>query len=359
MSPPSEALTLLTLLVPVRDEECAVAQFLARALPILERTVKPFGPGATFEILFIDDGSTDRTVEEILACRRDDPRICLLVFSRNFGKDTALSAGLVHARGSAVIPIDVDLQDPPELIPELVERWLAGYDIVNAVRSNRSADSFGKRTTAKLFYRLFNRITERQIAENVGDFRLLSRAAVDALNQLPERARFMKGLFSWIGFPQTAVEYRRNARTVGTTKWSYWRLWNFSLDGITSFTSMPLRIWTYFGALVAVSSFGFALFLIARTLVDGVSVPGYASLAVLVLFFGGVQLLSLGIIGEYLGRTYTEVKARPLYIVKQSFGLGRPDEVRRLPWIEPSMREWPPMKTTTGGSSPAERSLRA
>lgn len=359
MSNAPEALTLLTLIVPVCDEEGAIAPFLARTLPILERTVKPLGPGSTFEILFVDDGSTDRTVEEILAQRRDDQRIRLLVFSRNFGKDNALSAGLAHARGSAVIPIDVDLQDPPELIPDLVERWLAGYDIVNAIRSSRSSDSFGKRTTAKLFYCLFNCIAEPRIAENAGDFRLLSRAVVDAVNQLPERARFMKGLFSWVGFQQVSVEYQREPRTTGATKWSYWRLWNFSLDGITSFTSVPLRIWTYFGALVSLSAFCFALFLIARTLINGVDVPGYASLAVLVLFFGGIQLLSLGIIGEYLGRTYTEVKARPLYIIKQSFGLGQADELRETQWTGPSMHEWPHTNTSIGGSSAVARSLRA
>jgi glycosyltransferase involved in cell wall biosynthesis len=220
-----------------------------------------------------------------------------------------------------VIPMDVDLQDPPEVIPALVERWFAGFDVVTARRADRSSDTWLKRTTARMFYRVFNVVAERPIMPDAGDFRLLSRTVVDVLRQFPERARFMKGLFAWVGFRQTHVDYVRAEREAGTTKFKYWRLWNFAIDGITSSTTVPLRIWTYLGAGAALMAFVYAAVLIARTMIYGTDVPGYASIMVAVLFLGGLNLLSLGIIGEYLGRTYTEVKGRPLYIVRETFGL--------------------------------------
>lgn len=347
---------LLSLLVPVHNETGSIEPFLERAVPVLEAIVGRFGNDLDFEILFVDDGSTDGTLADLRAARGADPRIRIVALSRNFGKDTALAAGLAHASGMAVIPIDVDLQDPPELIPAMVERWLAGYDIVNARRRDRSADGWTKRKTAGAFYRVFNWVAERPIPPDAGDFRLISRQIVDILNRFPERARFMKGLFAWVGFRQCSVDYVRPDRARGTSKWRYWKLWNFAIDGITSSTTVPLRVWTYLGAAIALISFAYASLLIVRTLIAGTDVPGYASLAVLVLFFGGVNLLSLGIIGEYLGRTYTEVKGRPLYIVKHAFGFDGGTEDREETWIEPSTSEWQNTKTSIGGSMPAARS---
>lgn len=312
---------LLSIVVPVHNETGGIEPFLARTRPVVEAVTAPLGPAATFEILFVDDGSTDATLEELQAARAADPRVRIVVLSRNFGKDVALAAGLQHAAGAAAIPMDVDLQDPPEVIPQLVERWLAGFDVVSARRSDRSSDSWLKRATARAFYRVFNRMAERPILADAGDFRLLSRAVVDELNRFPERARFMKALYSWVGFRHCHVDYVREDRHSGRSKWRYWRLWNFAIDGITSSTTAPLRIWSYLGAITALAAFAYAGFLIVRTLVGGVDVPGYASLMVMVLMLGGVNLLSLGIIGEYLGRTYTEVKGRPLYIVRSLHGV--------------------------------------
>jgi len=311
---------VLSLIVPVHNEVGGITPFLDRARPVLEQITRPFGPAASFEILFVNDGSTDATLAELREARVADARIRIVSLSRNFGKDTALAAGLEHATGLAVIPIDVDLQDPPEVIPQMVERWLAGFDVVTARRADRSSDSWLKRTTAGGFYRVFNGIADRPILENAGDFRLLSRRVVEVLNRFPERARFMKGLFSWVGFKSCHVDYVRAERETGTTKWRYWKLWNFAIDGITSSSTVPLRIWTYLGGLAALSAFAYAGFLIVRTIAFGADVPGYASLMVMVLMFGGLNLLSLGIIGEYLGRTYTEVKGRPLYIIDETFG---------------------------------------
>ncbi|MDQ3558176.1 MAG: glycosyltransferase family 2 protein [Pseudomonadota bacterium] len=345
-----EPKVLLSLVVPVHDETGSVEPFLARALPVLAEVVGRFGPSLTFEIVFVDDGSTDATLAELRAARSADQRVKIVVLSRNFGKDTALAAGLAYASGMAVIPIDVDLQDPPELIPSMVDRWMAGYDIVNARRVDRSADSWTKRKTAGAFYRVFNSVADRPIPPDAGDFRLISRQIVDILNRFPERARFMKGLFAWVGFAQCSVDYVRPERECGASKWRYWRLWNFAIDGITSSTTMPLRVWTYFGAGVALIAFAYATALILRTLIFGADVPGYASLTVMVLLFGGLNLLSLGIIGEYLGRTYTEVKGRPLYIVRHAFGFGGEAEERGLAWNEPSTSEWLTRKTSIGGS---------
>lgn len=353
-SPPSPP--VLSLVVPVHNEAEGIVPFLERARPVMDRAAARCGEGMDYEILFVDDGSTDQTLPALLWARQQDPRIRVLVLSRNFGKDTALAAGLKHAAGLAVIPIDVDLQDPPEVILQLVEHWLAGYDVVNAVRSDRSTDDWAKRQTARLFYRAFNRLADRPIPENCGDFRLLSRAVVDVLNRLPERARFMKGLFAWVGFPQTSVAYARATRHAGRTKWSFWKLWNFAIDGITSSTTAPLRVWSYLGVLTAFAAFVYAGVLIGRTLIFGVDVPGYASLTALVLFFGGANLLSLGIIGEYLGRTYTEVKGRPLYVVRAGYGVGD-DAVRKDEgWTAPSTDAWPSRKSATGGSPPAAAS---
>jgi glycosyltransferase involved in cell wall biosynthesis len=307
--------TVLSLVTPVFNETGGmIGSYLERTVPILEAVT------AEFEILFVNDGSTDATLEELKAARESEPRIKIVSLSRNFGKDTALTAGLAYAQGQAIIPMDVDLQDPPEVIPQLVEKWREGYDVVTARRADRSSDSWLKRFTARGFYSVFNKMAERPILPDAGDFRLLSRRVVEVLNQFPERARFMKGLFSWVGFRQCHVDYIRAEREQGTTKWRYWRLWNFAIDGITTSTTAPLRIWSYLGAGVAALAFLYAAILVARTLIFGVDVPGYASIMVAVLFLGGLNLLSLGVIGEYLGRVYTEAKGRPLYIIDEAIG---------------------------------------
>ncbi len=242
--------------------------------------------------------------------------------SRNFGKEAALTAGLDEAHGEAVIPIDADLQDPPELIPTLISHWREGYEVVLAKRSDRLSDGFLKRKTAGLFYRLHNHISDTAIPENVGDFRLIDRAVVTALHALPERRRFMKGLFAWVGFKTATVEYARATRVAGKTKFGGWRLWNFALEGITSFSTIPLRVWTYLGTSFAVIGFLYALFIIVRVLVFGKDTPGFASLLVAILFLGGVQLIGIGVIGEYIGRIYIESKQRPIYIVRNRIQKG-------------------------------------
>lgn len=306
----------LSLVVPVFDEAETIGLFLERTEAVLN------GLGEPYEILFVDDGSRDGTPARLRAARERNPAVKVLALSRNFGKDVALTAGLDHAAGAAVISIDVDLQDPPELIPDMLAKWREGFDVVYARRASRANDSAAKRLSASWFYRVHNALSDIVIPPDTGDFRLLDRRVVQALRRLPEHNRFMKGLFTWVGFRQGEVLYSRELRSAGRSKWNYWRLWNFALDGITSFSTAPLRVWSYLGGAVALAGFVYALFLIFRTLVHGIDVPGYASLMVVVLFLGGLNLLTLGIIGEYLGRTYMEVKARPLYLVRESHGLA-------------------------------------
>jgi glycosyltransferase involved in cell wall biosynthesis len=310
--------TILSIICPVKDEEEAIAPFVERVRTVLEGLSDP---GAkSFEILFIDDGSNDGTLAEIRRAHQADGRIRGISFSRNFGKEAALSAGLDHARGEAVIPLDVDLQDPPEVLRDMIMKWREGFEIVYGVRDNRDSDSLPKRLTADLYYRAHNWLSEDKIPEHAGDFRLLDRKVVDVIREMPERTRFMKGLFAWAGFRQASVTYTRESRKVGTTKFSYWKLWTFALDGITSASTVPLRVWSYLGGVVALFALGYALFVIVRTLAFGVQVPGYASLMVAVLFLGGLQLLSLGVLGEYVGRILVESKRRPLYVVRDEVG---------------------------------------
>ena len=313
----------LSLVIPVKDEEEAIGVFLAQVVPILEALDD--AAARSFEILFIDDGSTDRTLEVIRAANKGDPRIRGLSLSRNFGKEAALSAGLDFARGLAVIPIDVDLQDPPDVIAPMVAKWRDGFDVVYGVRDNRKSDSLPKRLTADLYYRAHNRLSNDKIPEHAGDFRLLDRRVVEVIKSMPERNRFMKGLFAWAGFKSAGVPYHRVERTVGTSKFNYWKLWTLAVDGITSASTVPLRVWSYLGGGVALFALGYAIFIIIRTLTSGIEVPGYASMMVAVLFLGGLQLFSLGILGEYVGRILTEVKHRPLYVVRDTIGseLGR------------------------------------
>jgi polyisoprenyl-phosphate glycosyltransferase len=270
-----------------------------------------------FEVVCVDDGSRDGTLQKLTALVARDRRFRVVELSRNFGKEAALTAGVDAARGEAVIPIDADLQDPPEIIPLMLDEWERGADVVLARRIDRSADSFLKRKTAEGFYRFYNLFSPVKIPDNVGDFRLMNRAAVNALKQLPERQRFMKGLFAWVGFKTAIVDYTRNARVAGLSKFSGWKLWNFALEGVTSFSTIPLKIWSYIGAIGAILTLLYGAFIVARTLIFGIDVPGYASLLVAILFFGSLQLISVGVLGEYMGRIYMETKQRPIYLVRR------------------------------------------
>lgn len=276
-------------------------------------------PDFDFEIVCVDDGSQDNTLEQLIAISKTDPRVTVLEFSRNFGKEPAMTAGIDAASGDCVIPIDADLQDPPALIGQMLQRWQEGAEVVLAKRIDRSTDTYAKRTSALMFYRLHNALSHLQIPENVGDYRLMDRVVVDALKQLPERQRFMKGLFAWVGFKTATVEYTRDARLIGDSKFSGWKLWNFAIEGITSFSLVPLKIWVYIGGLGAVFAILYASFIVIRTMIFGIDVPGYASLLVVMLFFGSLQLISLGVIGEYIGRIYFESKQRPLYLIRKKY----------------------------------------
>ena len=304
----------VSLIVPVLNEEESISLFYERIADILKRE------DYTFEVIFVDDGSTDATLSCIASLNKKDPRIKAIEFSRNFGKEHALAAGLLAASGDAAIPMDVDLQDPPELVHAFLQKWEEGYDTVIGVRRKRTTDTWCKRKSASLFYRFFNKLCGDHLVDNAGDFRLLDRKCIDALNALPERVRFTKGMYAWIGFKQALVAYERPSRARGTSKWNGWKLWNFALDGITSFSSLPLRVWSYLGGCVALIGFGYAIWLVLRTLIWGIDVPGYASLMVVTLCLGGLILFSLGVIGEYLGRVFEEIKARPLYVVRSRIG---------------------------------------
>ncbi len=310
---------LLSIVVPVYNEEQSLPLFFDALIPILD------GIDIHWEIICVDDGSRDGTAALVRARHAQDARIKLVSFSRNFGKEAALTAGIAHSAGQAVIPIDADLQDPPELIPEMVAKWREGYQVVLATRRFRRGDSLLKKYTALSFYWVIGGLSHNNIPKNTGDFRLMDRAAVDALNQLPERTRFMKGLLSWVGFRTTQIFYDRADRAAGNSRFNFFSLWRLALDGVFSFSTLPLQIWTYLGAGISFLSFLYASFLIMRTLISGSDVPGYASLMVAVLFIGGIQLISLGIIGEYVGRIYREVKRRPLYLVQEALGIKQTD----------------------------------
>ncbi len=313
----AEGQKIVSIVVPCFNEADGIDQFRATLLPVLEAI-----PGITWEIICVDDGSTDATLPALIAIAKDDGRFKVVELSRNFGKEAAMTAGLDAAKGDAVVPIDADLQDPPELIGQMIEAWRAGAEVVLARRSDRSSDGMMKRKTASWFYALHNRMSKTQIPENVGDFRLLDRVVVEALKTLPERQRFMKGLFAWVGFRTVTIDYARAKRAAGATKFSGFALWNFALEGLTSFSTAPLKIWTYIGAGGALLTFLYILFIITYTILHGTGVPGYASLLVVVLFLGSLQLMSIGLLGEYIGRIYLETKQRPTYIVRQTYGNG-------------------------------------
>jgi polyisoprenyl-phosphate glycosyltransferase len=307
---------LISIVAPCYNEADAIAPFVAAMMDIIK------AGEARYELVFVDDGSTDDTRMQLSALADRHSQIRVISFSRNFGKEAALTAGLDYAEGDAVVVLDVDLQDPPELIAEFIEKWREGYDVVYATRSDRGADTFAKRFTAGGFYRLFNKISAVKIPENTGDYRLMDRRVVETIKILPERSRFMKGLFAWVGFKSVGVAYARPARAAGETKFNFWRLWNFAIDGIASFSTAPLRVWSYVGGVIAFLSVLYASVIIIRTLVTGVDVPGYASLLTFVLFFGSVQMISVGILGEYIARLFVEVKGRPIYIVDEVYDGG-------------------------------------
>ncbi len=302
---------IISLIVPVLNEEAAI--------PIFYETVRkhPALSHYSIEIVFVNDGSTDNTQAVIEQIAENDPMVAFIDFSRNFGKEPALFAGLEQATGDAVIPIDVDLQDPIEVIPALIEAWQKGAEVVLAKRRCRRTDSFAKRKSAEIFYWLHNKIADFPIEPNVGDFRLLDRTVVEHIKTLPERKLFMKGVFSWVGFKEVIVLYDRAERIAGSTKFHGWKLWNLALEGITSFSTLPLRVWTYLGGSIALFSFGFAFWLIFDKIFFDNPVPGYPSLMAAILFLGGVQLIGIGVLGEYVGRIYIETKQRPRYIAQK------------------------------------------
>ena len=300
----------LSIVVPAYNEEEVLRECHQR---IADVTANIDGNA---ELIFVNDGSTDGTLEILQQLKSTDPRIAIVDLSRNFGKEIAMTAGMDHARGDAVVVIDADLQDPPELIPEMIRHWQDGYDVVYAKRTSRAGESALKKVTAYLYYRTIGKLSRVKIPADAGDFRLLSRRAVDALAGLREQHRFMKGLFAWIGYPQKAIPYERHVRHDGKTKWNFRSLWSFAIEGITSFSIMPLKVATYVGVATAFGAFLFGLFLIIQTLLFDNPVAGYPSLMVVVLFLGGIQLIALGIIGEYLGRMFDETKGRPLYLLK-------------------------------------------
>lgn len=301
----------LSLVVPVYNEQEVINEFHRRVTNVLNKLA------VDYEIIYINDGSRDYSRELLYKMRETDTHITIIDLSRNFGKEIAMSAGLDQSYGDAVVIIDADLQDPPELITELIAGWHEGYDNVYAVRSVRDGETALKKLTAYYFYRVIQSLSQIKIPSDTGDFRLLSRRAVIALNKLREQHRFMKGLFAWIGYPQKAIYYRREPRTMGKTKFNYWKLWNFAIEGFTSFSIAPLKISSYFGLMVAFSAFLYAMYIIYKTVMFGEKVAGYPSLMVAILFLGGVQLVAIGIMGEYLGRIFNEVKQRPLYLINQ------------------------------------------
>lgn len=312
--PASATSVEISVVIPVFQEAENIAPLIGRIRPVLEFVA------SSYELLFVDDGSTDDTMEAIRHESVGDGRIRAISFSRNFGKEIAIAAGLDHALGQAVIIMDADLQHPPELIETFVARWREGYVMVYGQRTNRPGESRIKRALTHLFYKLFARFGETKLPEGAGDFRLIDRRGVEVLRALGERSRFSKGLYAWIGFPSIGVSFDVEERRYGATKWNFRRLFRFAFDGITSFSTVPLRIWTYLGSLVSLLSIVTAIYFALRTLIFGTDVPGYPSLIVSVMFFSGIQLMSLGIIGEYVGRIFAEVKRRPLYVVAEMIG---------------------------------------
>jgi len=316
---------VLSIVAPAYNEERNIPAFLAAIIPVLE------GIGETFEIIFVNDGSKDGTLGMLAAASSQDSRIKVVGLARNFGKDIALSAGLSHASGQAVIPIDCDLQHPPELIREFVAKWREGFDMVIGVRSKRDEEGVIRRTLSRSYYKVMRSMTSVEIPPNAGDYRLLDRKIIDVINKMPERHRFMKGIFAWPGFKVAAVEFQANVRANDTrSTWSFFKLWRFALDGLFSFSTAPLKLWTYVGLLSAGGAFVYLAVTLVQKLFFGIEAPGYASLLVVLLFFNGLLMISNGIQGEYIARIFEEVKGRPLYVVGQKFGFDEKPEVVTL-----------------------------
>jgi glycosyltransferase involved in cell wall biosynthesis len=312
---------MISVVAPFYNEAGNVAEFFRRVFAVASTL-----PDYRFEVIAVNDGSRDDTWRELLAARKIYPDVHLLDFSRNFGKEAALTAGLDHASGDAVVPIDTDLQHPPELIGEMVAQWEKGAEVVLAQRTHRHSDGLLQKLSATFFYRFNNWISDVHVPPDVGDFRLMDKAVVAALRQLPEQNRFMKGLFAWVGFRSVTIPYSPVERLTGQSSFNFWKLWNFALEGITSFSTAPLRIWTYLGASVSALALLYAAVVVVKTLVFGVDVPGYASLMAGGLFLGGVQLIGIGVLGEYVGRIYNEVKRRPVYVVREEH---RPEHAKQ------------------------------
>lgn len=315
MTPDSSVPPELSLAIPCFNEEEVIVPFLERVRAVLDAME------VAYELVFVNDGSRDRTLEILLEEREKDGRIKVVDLSRNFGKEAALTAAIVHCSGLAVIPIDADLQEPPELIRDMHAKWKEGYDMVTARRRSRETDGFLKRFTAQSFYKVFNQISSMQLPLDTGDYRLMDRSVVIAFESLPESNRFMKGLFAWLGYRQAEVTFTREARAAGNTKFTFWKLWRYAINNLFAFSTVPLKVRSYLGAFFSIGAFLYAAFLVVRTLIFGVDVPGYASIMVVVLFLGGIQLLGMGMLGEYLGLVYDETKRRPLYLVRGRYGL--------------------------------------
>jgi glycosyltransferase involved in cell wall biosynthesis len=308
---------LLSIIVPFYNEGPNVEALFAKLTPMLE------GLGLAWEVVCVNDGSRDDTLNRLLAAHGRDERIKVVDLSRNFGKELALSCGLAHTRGDAVIPMDADLQHPPEAIQMMLEKWREGYDVVYAVRHARVGQSLASRLFAKAFYWVFENLAEVPLPREAGDFRLMDRKVVDVINRMPERSRFMKGIFAWVGFRQIGIPYQQGERVAGGTKWGFLKLLSFALDGLTSFSTFPLRVWSYIGGAIAVLAFFYIVIRLIRTLLYGVDIPGYESILIIMLFLGGMQLLTLGILGDYIGRVFNEVKGRPLWIVRSRHGIEK------------------------------------
>ena len=309
----------ISLVVPCFNESLNIHAFHKVASNLLKTLDKKYKS----EIIFIDDGSSDDTLTQLISLRKKDSHIKIIELSRNFGKEAALTAGLKVSSGDAVIPMDADLQDPIDLIPEMISHWERGAEVVLARRVDRTEDSWIKRSSSSLFYKLHNAISSVKIPNNVGDFRLMDRVVIEAINDLPEQQRFMKGLFSWVGFKTVTLDYKRKKRNAGVTKFSPWGLWNLAIEGITSFSSAPLKIWFYIGLMGSIFSISYGIITIIKTLIFGIDLPGYASILVTILFFGSLQFIGIGMLGEYIGRNYKESKHRPIYIIRKKYGFDQ------------------------------------
>jgi len=313
---------VLSVVIPCYNEADNIAPLFARLVPALD------GIGVPWEVVCVNDGSRDDTLDRLLAIREGDPRVKVIELSRNFGKERALSAGLSLASGDAVVPMDADLQHPPEALSAMIAKWREGFDVVVAVRDARVGQDLKHRLFAHAFYWMFDHLSEVRLPREVGDFRLMDRSVVDVINRMPERTRFMKGIFAWVGFRQTSVVYHQGERTAGETSFNFGNLLRFAVDGLTAFSTFPLRVWSVVGMAISAFAFLYIVVRFIRTLIHGVDVPGYESLLVSVLFLGGIQLITLGIIGDYLGRVFNEVKGRPLFIIRRAHGVDHREEDR-------------------------------